>query len=126
MKHMASKEVDIAVQAAIALAEKTSATADALAQAKVQSDIAVAVMSTNIEFIKKDINEIKGTLIKNTETFVKVDEFKDHKVADEDHEKRIRNLELFKDTLLGKMWGIGVSAGSVMSLMGVLVNHFWK
>lgn len=50
------------VNAAIALAEKTSATAEALATAKVASDIATAVLHTDIGYIKTDIGEIKTTL----------------------------------------------------------------
>ena len=43
-----------------------------------------------------------------------------------DHEKRIRSLSSFRDTLSGKMWGIGITASVIMTGIGILIAHFWK
>ena len=57
-----SKDKISAADTAAALAKVTSATAEALAAAKAKSDVALAVVATNIEFIKADITEIKQNL----------------------------------------------------------------
>ncbi len=38
----------------------------------------------------------------------------------------IKKLTEFKDTLAGKMWGIGILAGALSSILGIIISHYWK
>jgi hypothetical protein len=83
----------LAAETALALATKTSETAKALADAKVASDIAIALVGNDIGHIKADILEIK-TLIKDMGVnFVPQEEHTELLKVVQDHEARIRSLE---------------------------------
>ena len=58
---MSKNKID-AAETAAALAKVTAATAEALAITKAKSDVTLAIVGTNIEFIKADITEIKQNL----------------------------------------------------------------
>ena len=53
----------------------------------------------------------------------------EHKVVTDiqiDHETRIRAGEVFQNNVTGRIWGIGVVAGLVTSVLGVLLEHYLK
>ena len=114
-----NKEMDAAVAAAIALAEKTSATAEALAQAKVTSDIAAAVMATNVERIKEDIHEIKESLKADRITFVTVADFNEVVKSLAALEIRTRALETSVTRIL--TWGSILAFLSTLSSIILLI-----
>ena len=122
----AQSNQSIAVAAAISLAEKTAATADALASAKVQSDIASAVMATNIDYIKKDVGEIKTFLSSLSNQYATRDTLtaaiSESNAIHTDHETRIRILETIAVRLM--TWGSVTLL--VVSVGEVLLNHYLK
>lgn len=95
---MAKTKETLAAATALQLAEKTQATAEALAHAKVQSDIKIAEMSVDIGYIKADVKEIKDTLNKQAE-IQKADP-----VQVLDHESRIRRLERWGLMAIGALF----------------------
>src|ERR1035437_2940608 len=101
----AATQAAIAAESAIALATKTADTAKALADAKAQSDINAAVLSNDIAYIKKDISEIKSSLAIFPTTFVQTPDFLEHKKIDENHENRIKALEV----ITTKIWSFGLA-----------------
>jgi len=63
------------IREAIALADKSHETLSALAKAKNESDVANAIVSTDISYIKSDISEIKDSLKTIRDDFVTHSEF---------------------------------------------------
>ena len=76
-----------------------------------------ANIKTSIVEIKTDIKEIKTRYIT----------FEQHKEV-QDNAKELRTdvegLKTFRDTLIGKIWGIGVIAGFVTSIIVIIINHY--
>lgn len=92
----------------------------------VQTPTTIEGMSIHLGYIRRDLDSMNKKLDGLSTSFVTTTEFNDHLKGYEDHEKRIRILEGFKDTLLGKLWGVGIMAGGVVAIISILVNHFWK
>lgn len=78
--------------------------------------------------MRRDIGEIKSSLNELKNSYVNRNDFDEHLKADEDHEVRIRAMETFQNTLMGKMWGIGIIAsfgGGFLTLVGTyLIDKF--
>ena len=124
-------EIDIerlktAAEAAKLAAETAAMSAEKAATVASAASVNAAVVNVNIEYIKKEVTEIKETLKMQAINYVSHVDFTNHLKADEDHEHRIRVLEVFKETLIGKMWGIGVLVSLVGGIVSLLVSHFWK
>lgn len=70
-------------------------------------------MSVHIQYIRRDIDEIKLNLRDLKDNYVTNTDFQSHLKIDEDHEKRIRTLEdsVTKIVSMMKTWGI---AGAVL------------
>jgi len=94
-------------------------------------------VSIHLSYIRRDIDEMKQTSLKSYENinskldelkngYVTVNEFTEHLKADEDHEQRIRVIETFMNTLIGKMVVSGSVGGVVVGLIFVIINHYWK
>jgi len=133
----------------------TAATAAANAAISAEkAAVAAAVVGVNIDNIKVNIREIKDTLKEMTMQYVPRTDFLEHLKVDVDHENRLRvlekivvsaeearndlsdkdksqdiqlkKLEEFMYTLIGKIWGIGIMAATAMSIIGILISHYWK
>ncbi len=83
-------------------------------------------MNTNNEERKVDMAEIKGRLKELVEQTPNRSEFEELKKEVVEHKTIISSLVEFKDTLIGKIWGIGIMAGIVVSLITLIVSHYWK
>ena len=81
-----------AAAAAIALAEKTHETAAALAKAKGDSDVAAAILTTDIGYIKADIREIKDSIKTLGDDFVTHVEFKEAMKSINEQLKPLKNV----------------------------------
>ena len=76
-------------------------------------------MKDNITEIKADIKDIKTKYIT----------FEQHKELTEktkDQGCDIEELKSFRDTLNGKVWGIGMAAGAIMSILGIIVDYLLR
>jgi hypothetical protein len=73
---------------------------------------------------KANFQELKEQISLQAHTFVLHDEFKPIAKAVEEMKIVQKDLVTFKDTLTGKMWGIGVVAGLVVSIITFLANKF--
>jgi len=60
-----------------------------------------------------------------SEQYIPRTEYLAHLKGEEDHETRIREGEQFRDTLIGKMWGVGIMAGAISGIVGIMVSHYW-
>lgn len=124
------------------------------AQAAEKAAVAAAIVGVNIDNIKVNIKEIKDTLKEMSSLYLPKAEFIEHIKIDDDHEKRIREVERlsleshkihdvfwktntenaekidkikeFQDTLTGKMWGVGVMASTIASIIVIIISHYWK
>ena len=83
-------------------------------------------MNIHLSYIRRDIDSINKTLDGLVSGYVSRVDFIDHLKDDADHESRIRSLEEFHNTLLGKMWGIGILVGGLSSIISFMVNHYWR
>ena len=89
-----------------------------------------ATLKTDMKYIKDSIREINEKLDAKYVTFAQFDE---HLKADRIHEDRLNKhdeemveLKSFQDTLVGKMWGIGILAGLVIGIIEFAANHYLK
>lgn len=48
------------------------------------------------------------------------------KENDKDKEIRLRSVEDFNSVLMGRMWGVGILVGIIISVLTLIINHFWK
>lgn len=122
----AINEATTAAAAAIALATKTHATAEALASAKTAADIAAAVLGNDIKYIQKDIAEI-NTLLHSLSTEYVTKETMDTATGESnlihvDHETRIRLLEKTATQIM--TWG--TVAMLAIGVIEFLIVHFVK
>lgn len=107
----------------------TSAAIQAATTAAIASEkaaVQAAVTGTKIDSIEKSIIKIEVSVKEIAQGYVTHAELREHIKVDEDHENRIRELKAFQDTLSGKMWGIGMAAGALSSIIGIFISHFWK
>ncbi len=98
-----------------------NSTTDTSAILKELSDIKsnLAVNSSETINIKSTIAEIKVDLRDIKQNFVTQTQYKDH-------EDRIRSQETFRETLNGKIWGIGLMVSTGVTIISLLVSHYWK
>lgn len=123
MSKETNRAQEIAVQAAVALAQKTQATAEALAAAKVASDIQAAIMATKIDQIVKSVENIEKKLDEKYTT--KEEHIVLQRIVD-GNSISIKAHEKFQDTLTGKIIGISAAASVVAFIAGLIINHTWK
>ena len=107
----------IAAETAAKAAEKAATVASAASSN-------AAAVNVNIEYIKKDITEIKDTLKTQTSCFITISQHKELADVSNDHEARIRSNETFISTLQGKMWGIAITIGSIMTVVTLAIEYF--
>lgn len=99
MKNL-SKQIELQISnastvAAQVIREAAAAAAKVLADANAVNNTNMAVMGSDIARIKEDIKEIKDL----SKSAVSIHDYTEHLKADEDHERRIRQLESDKETL---------------------------
>ncbi len=87
-----------AAQAAKDLAIKTEQTTNRLSESMGKLSDSVIRLSTNLEYMQKDIGEIKANL---SSKYITDESFKPMEKEASDHEKRIRNLERWVTLGLG-------------------------
>lgn len=100
-------------------------------------NITLKFMQRDIGTLSGLIKEIGGKIDTLPSGFVSIKEFNEAKNDSEkdraDLKAEVKELTLeqksfkeFKDTLTGKMWGIGVVASVIAGIISVVVNHLWK
>lgn len=79
-------------------------------------------LDTKVDQIQIDVSTLKN------QGLVYVTQTEHAEVCKEqaDHETRLRVTESFINTLMGKIWGIGILAGAVTGLLSIAITHFWK
>jgi hypothetical protein len=81
-------------------------------------------LDTKVDQIQLDVNELK----KQNSIYVTTTDQAEVVRIQRIHDDEIKSLESFRDTLTGKMWGIGIMAGfgaGVLTLIGqYIVSHF--
>lgn len=117
-----NRETEIAVATALSVAQKTQEMADALAKAKVQSDIEAAKMSVKVDQIVKSVENIERKLDEKYTT--KEEHIILQKVVT-DLATSSKLHEKFQDTLTGKIIGIAGTISAVAFVAGILITHFW-
>lgn len=96
----------------------------------------------DIKEIKNDVREIKDGIsarvsvlelakVSSDAALKNVDDsstarFKENRGIIDDHESRIRSVEKSRDTLNGKIWGIGSVITAAGTILAIIINHFWK
>lgn len=118
-----NRETEIAVATALSVAQKTQEMADALAKAKVQSDIEAAKMSVKVDQIVKSVENIERKLDEKYTT--KEEHIILQKVVTE-LSTSSKLHEKFQDTLTGKFIGIATAIGAVFAVVSLIVSHFWN
>jgi hypothetical protein len=83
-------------------------------------------VNITLSYIRRDITEISKKLDTMASGNVTRVDFEEHLKADADHEARIRNLESFKETLIGKMWGVGILVSAGTTIVTIAINYFLK
>ncbi len=83
-------------------------------------------VNIHLSYIRKDIDSLSKKIDEISSSFVTNQEFQEHLKADEDHEARIRLLQEFQDTLMGKIWGVGIVASLIMGAATIAINHYYK
>ncbi len=83
-------------------------------------------MNTNNEERKVDMAEIKGRLKDLADNQVTRQEFEELKVQVVEARTIITSLVESRDTLQGKLWGIGIGSGVIVGLIVFIANHFIK
>ena len=73
-----------------------------------------------------DIKDISKKLTDLTTQYVPLQDFKDHLETDADHERRIRSLETFVNTLTGKLVIMSALSGTIVAGVFLVINHVWK
>ena len=83
-------------------------------------------VAIHLSYLRSDVTKLTKKLDELAHAYISAAEFAEHLEADKDHERRIRKIEEFKDTLVGKMWGVGVLAGFIVGVFTLIVDHYWK
>lgn len=83
-------------------------------------------INTNNDITVKSFENLKEQITLQAHNFVTHDEFDSVKTATVEHGATIKSLVEFKDTLVGKMWGISVMAGGIVGLISMGMNYFIK
>lgn len=91
-----------------------------------QEPTTIEGIAIHMSYMRRDLASMNTKLDSLTTTFVSQVEFDDLKKVVEENKGAIKILTEFKDTLTGKMWGIGVMAGTAVSIISIIVNHIWK
>lgn len=93
-------------------------------------NIHLGYLTEAMKEIKGDVKETKNQMTSLSTSFVTRAEFADVQGLQKDHETRIRSGEKFNDTLTGKIWGIGMTTGTIGSILGliaeIVISHIWK
>lgn len=70
---------------------------------KQNEEVSIAVMATDISYIKDSIKNIDAQLKVMDGNFVKKDDLEEMVKVDDDHEKRIRRMETWGFTAIGAL-----------------------
>lgn len=73
---------------------------------------------------RANFQEIKEQIALQAHSFVLQDEFKPFMKDVEELRATQKTLVEFKDTLTGKMWGVGIMVGAIAGLISFLANKF--
>ena len=80
---------------------------------------ATSNMKESITEIKADIKEIKNR-------YITIDQHKEVLECERGIKADVENLKSFRDTLQGKMWGIGMLAGVITSVVSLIIEYFLR
>ena len=80
---------------------------------------ATSNMKESITEIKADIKEIKNR-------YITIDQHKEVLECERGIKADVENLKSFRDTLQGKMWGIGMLAGVITSVISLIIEYFLR
>lgn len=106
--------------------EPTIAEANTLKELNIHLGYIREKMNSNNNERKADMLEIKTRLTEVATNQVSVVDFENVKKDVGDHKAVLAILVQFKDTLIGKMWGIGIGAGVLVSIITFIANHYFK
>jgi len=95
-------------------------------EAPVQAPTNIEGVGIHLSYLRKDMKEMKDTLSNITSNYVPITIFLELKSAVAHLETENEKRKEFQDTLTGKIWGISMIAGLVVSILTIVVNHFWK
>ena len=112
-----------AVQVARDVAQRATETAAKVAEIAQKTNEAILIFGKDMEYLKKDVAEIK---IKLDEKYTTIEEHLEVVNIQKDHESRVRLLEGFRDTPMGKMLAMGSLSGLVVGALLLVISHFWK
>ena len=79
-------------------------------------------LDTKVDQIQFDVTALKA----QNSIYITRNEFIEVVRIQRTHDDEIKVIQTFKDTLSGKMWGVGIMAGTMSAIIGVLISHFWK
>lgn len=75
---------------------------------------------------KANFQELKDQITLQAHNFVIQDEFKPFVKDVENLKITQKELVTFRDTLVGKFWGIGIIAGGIVAVISFIANHYFK
>lgn len=82
--------------------------------------IKMTVLETKVDQIQSDVTDLK----KQNTTYVTQPAHDEVVRVQRVHDTDIEALKSFRDTLLGKMWGIGAIAGLLSGVLGIIVDYY--
>jgi len=77
-------------------------------------------LDTKVDQIQLDVTELK----KQGTVYVTQTDHAEVVRVQRLHDTDIESLKSFRDTLLGKMWGIGAIAGLLSGVLGIIVDYY--
>ena len=80
----------------------------------------ITKLDTKVDQIQSDLTDLK----KQNSGYVTQTDHSEVVRIQRIHENEIKELQTFKDTLSGKMWGIGLLAGFGSGILMLIVEHF--
>lgn len=99
-------------------------------EAPIQAPTDISGVGIHLSYIRRDIESMGKTLSTITSNFVPISVYLEHKTLVDSRlvelEKIAKNLEEYRDTLVGKIWGIGATLTTVVAIITYLINHLWK
>jgi hypothetical protein len=79
-------------------------------------------LDTKVDQIQMDVTELKNKI----PLYVTQSEYQEILRVQRIHEDEIKKLESFRDTLTGKIWGIGIIAGFGSGILMLIIQHYFN
>ena len=76
-------------------------------------------LDTKVDQIQSDVTDLK----KQGNQYITLTQHEEVVKCNEKQQVKIESLETFRDTLIGKMWGISVIVGIFVFIITYVVNH---